>query len=145
MITFVVGIPCCGKSSFIAENFPNAKTIDVRDYQKKKILSVQDIVIGYEMAKEDLLKAAMEGDVVMEHTLLKKSRRKEQIDFLRNGGYTGEIHLIFINPPVKVIKKRMLMRNVCEDICSFLKMHCEILEMPTEEEGFTSIRIIEDY
>ena len=111
MVTFVCGMPCVGKSTFIKNNFNDIETMDI------------------------------------EHTLLKKIRRLEQIKNLRDNGYAGEIHLIFINPPKSIHSKRLLMRDFKKhEIDDFRKMHLDIMELPEENdnEGFDSILIVEE-
>ena len=148
MVTFVCGMPCVGKSTFIKNNFNDIETMDIFDYQNKHgFCSTVDVLKGYEQAKIDLVKKALQGDIVIEHTLLKKIRRLEQIKNLRDNGYVGEIHLIFINPPKSIHSKRLLMRDFKKhEIDDFRKMHLDIMELPEENdnEGFDSILIVEE-
>lgn len=140
LITFVCGVPCSGKTAFIEKNLPNQKVLDIFKYQEKKcFLTLQAMLECQSDAMHDLLEASKHGDVVMEHTLLRKERRSEQIDFLRSNGYDGEIHLVFLNPPFNELIKRGKERKVGRD---FIKNHLDILELPTEDECFTSITII---
>ena len=140
LITFVCGVPCSGKTAFIEKNLPNQKVLDIFKYQEKKcFLTLQTMLECQSDAMHDLLEASKHGDVVMEHTLLKKYRRCEQISFLRKNGYDGEIHLIFLNPPLNELIKRGKERGVSED---FIQSHLNILELPTDDEEFTSIKII---
>ena len=143
MITFVCGVPCSGKTTFINKNFPNSIKLNIFDYQEDCFL-LQHYIDAQEKAKSDLLQIALLNDVVMEHTLLKKKRRLEQIEFLRNGGYDGEIHLIFLNPPMDILEKRTLQRHKTQSSLNFLKNHSDIVELPTKEEGFTSVSILEN-
>jgi predicted kinase len=143
MITFVCGVPCAGKTTFINKNFPEVEKINIFDYQEDCFL-LQHYLNAQEKAKSDLLKVALNNDVVMEHTLLKRKRRIEQIEYLRNGGYEGEIHLIFLNPPITILEKRIMERHKTKSSLNFLKNHTDIVELPTEDEGFTSITILEN-
>ena len=143
MITFVCGVPCSGKTEFIQKNLPNQKVLDIFKYQEeKKFLSLQTMLEIQSDAMHDLLEAAKQGDVVMEHTLLKKYRRCEQITFLRKNGYDGEIHLIFLNPPIERLMEQGKKRGVGK---FFIESHLNILELPTGDEEFTSIKILGEY
>lgn len=145
MVTFVAGLPCSGKSTYIKNNFKNKKVIDIFEYQKIPFLTVTDIINGYNKAKLDLLNSALEEDVIMEHTLLKKCRRLEQIENLRNGGYTGEIHLIYFIPEEQTLKERALLRGFKEnEVKDFIEANVNVLEIPDETEGFTSLTIIKE-
>ena len=143
MITFVCGVPCSGKTEFIQKNLPNQKILDIFKYQEeKKFLTLQTMLEIQSDAMHDLLEAAKQGDVVMEHTLLKKYRRCEQITFLRKNGYDGEIHLIFLNPPVDKLMEQAEKRGVGK---SFIESHLNVLELPTKDEEFTSIKVLGEY
>ena len=141
MITFICGIPCSGKSTYIKKFLPNKKIIDIFEYQQKEFFLTVDILLKCQQdALNDLLQEALKGDVVMEHTLLKKKRRDEQIKFLRDNGYDGEIHLVFLNPPFRELVKRGKERGVDRE---FIRQHIESVELPTEDEEFTSVTIID--
>lgn len=148
MVTFVCGMPCVGKSTYIKKHFPNAEIIDIYNYQNKNgFCFVNDCFNWYEQAKVDLVEKALQTDVVVEHTLLKKNRRLEQIENLRNNGYTGEIHLVFINPDVETHKERLLQRKFKDyELDDFRNMHIDIMELPSDDdnEGFDSILIIKE-
>lgn len=140
MVTFVCGIPASGKSTYIRKNFPNTNILDILDFQKKQpVICVATVLQAQEEGMYALLEATKKGDVVMEHTLLRKQRRLDQIEFLRNNGYDGEIHLVFLNPPLDVLLERGKGRKADKD--SIFK-NIETIELPTEDEPFTSIKIV---
>ena len=130
MITFVAGYPCSGKTTFIKENFKNKVVIDVYDFQKdKKFLSVYDVLKSYEDAANALLTACQNNkDVIFEHTLLKSIRRKEYIYFLI---------------PNEEKHKRFLSERGILNQESFINTHKDVVEIPTIEEGFCDVIIIE--
>lgn len=144
MIIFVAGYPCSGKSTFINENFKDAKVIDVYDFQKdKKCLSYYDVIKSYEQAADELLNACHNNKtVVFEHTLLKSIRRKEYVYFLRRNGVKDDIKLYFLIPDEEKHKNFLIKRNIKnpEDV---IKSHKETVELPNETEGFSEIIIIE--
>ena len=140
MVTFVCGIPASGKSTYIRKNFHDTNILDILDFQKKQpVICVATVLQAQEEGMHALLEAAKKGDAVMEHTLLRKQRRLDQIEFLRNNGYDGEIHLVFLNPPLDALLERGKGRKADKD--SILK-NIETIELPTEDEPFTSIKIV---
>lgn len=143
-LTIVMGIPGSGKSHYIEENFKDRKVFDLYKYQVDyPILGVEEVIESYEKIKEDVIKALKDGeDVVMEHTLLRAIRRKPYLDAFREA--TDEpIEIILINPPKKVIVERKKERKIFIGESS-IDAELECLEIPTEEEGFDKITIIEE-
>lgn len=143
-ITFVMGMACSGKSSYIKKHFPNATIIDLYDFQKNKpFLGYEEVVKSYEECKEAVLEAIKRGeDVVMEHTLLKAIRRKPYIDAIREIT-DAPIDIVLINPEIYTLAARCRRRGIYNDE-NYLRKNLEILEIPTKEEGFDNITIIED-
>lgn len=143
-LTIVMGIPGSGKSHYIEENFKDRKVFDLYKYQVDyPILGIEEVIESYEKIKEDVVKALKDGeDVVMEHTLLKAARRKPYLDAFREA--TDEpIEIVLINPPKKVIAERKKERKIFRGESS-IDAELEILEVPTEKEGFDKITIIEE-
>ena len=105
----------------------------IKNYQEAQV----------EKIKEDVIKALKDGeDVVMEHTLLRATRRKPYLDAFREA--TDEpIEIVLINPPKKVIAERKKERKIFRGESS-IDAELEILEVPTSEEGFDKITIIEE-
>ena len=136
MITIVMGPPCAGKSTFIKKNFPDAKVIDLFDYQKD-CFTEADVWHSYEVCAAKLQKAIKENkEVVLEHTLLKAIRRKYYVDKIRE--VTDEnINIVCLIPSAKVLKERCKKRKT-----SYNSMNLEILEKPKKKEGFSEITII---
>ena len=147
-VTFVCGIPCSGKTTFIEKFYNGVKKLDIRDYQQRqKFCNVASLLVAQEDAMNDLSKIALQEDVVMEHTLLLRKRRLEQIKHLRENGYTGEINLYFIFPDKEKFVANFIKRNdsSVEIAESFLKRHMETLELPDETEGFDKMFIIKEW
>lgn len=149
-ITFVMGIACSGKSTYISENFKDRKIIDLYDFQENKF-TYQEIYNSYIETENALIKAIKNGeDVVLEHTLLKGIRRKMYIDAVRE--ITDEpIEIILINPEIKTMVNRRAERfglsldiepNCFEDLELQIKEELSVLEIPTEDEGFSNVTII---
>lgn len=144
MITFVCGVPCAGKTTFISKNFSDKTILNLFNYQENCYF-LNDFLKAEENIKKDLLEKALQGtEVIVEHTLLKRKRREEQINFLRDNGYKGEIHLIFLNPPLNILEERTIARHGTKNSLSFLNNHLSILELPSNDEKFTSITIVEE-
>lgn len=140
-ITFVMGLPASGKSTYIKNNFKDTKVIDLYDFQKNSF-TFEDIWKSYMDCKDALIEAIKNGeDVVMEHTLLKGIRRKIYIDAIRE--ITNDpIDIIVINPPLEKLRDREKERKIYfNDEC--ILNNLKVLEIPTIEEGFNSVTIIE--
>ena len=72
-INFVIGAPCAGKSYFIRETFPDARVIDLYDFQGDDCMTIEDIAVSYKEAEDALINAIMTSgrQIVFEHTLVK--------------------------------------------------------------------------
>lgn len=146
MITFICGVPCAGKTTYREKNFPAMQFVDVYDFQQKFAIKTPDNILrSYQLTIEKALELSQNGDVIIEQTLLKRKRREDAIKALRDGGYEGEIHLIFIAPPKKTIMKRAKEKLENEwGIEDFVNANLEVAELPTNDEDFASITIIKD-
>ena len=143
-ITFVIGIPCSGKSTYIKENFPNTKIIDLYDFQKDlKCCTPDTIWESYIKAKDAVLECIKNNeDVVLEHTMLRAERRKFYIDAIKEIS-DAPIDIVLINPLPEVIAKNSEKRNIHKSVES-IEWELEILEFPEYEEGYRNITIIDD-
>lgn len=142
MIVFVMGPSCGGKSTFIKKNFPNFKKIDLYDFEIENGFSVEAIMQAYEECKNALIDAIKNGEnVVMEHTLLKAIRREVYIKAVKE--VTDEpIIGYFLCPSDKELNSNAKRRMI-----SFWKGELanirEVMELPTTEEGFSEVHIID--
>ena len=142
-IKIVMGIPCAGKSTFIKNNFPDYTIIDLYDYQKNTWPSVDNIMKSYEDARDALILAIKNNeDVVLEHTLLKACRREMYIQAIREVT-DAPIDIYVINPNVTKVKSHAKKRGINKTKENIL-YEKEILEIPTLDEGFNSIKIIKN-
>lgn len=145
-IIFVIGPAASGKSTYIKENFPDYKVVDIYDFQKNQLVStVESTWISYHKAKDALIKALKEYDnVVLEHTLLRAERRPMYIDAVRE--VTKEpIDVIVFNLPASTIAERRIERSPMinyDTALNYAEMELDLLEIPTKEEGFNNITII---
>lgn len=141
-IVFVMGIPASGKSTYIKDNFKDYKVIDLYDFQENSF-TFEDIWKSYMDCKDALIEAIKNGeDVVMEHTLLKGIRRKIYIDAIRE--ITDEpIDIFLINPPLEILRERAKERKVYFDD-EYILNQLNVLEIPTIDEGFRNVTIIEE-
>ena len=139
-IIFVMGIAGSGKSTYIKDNFKDFTVVDLFDFQKH-CYTFEDCWKSYMDAKDALINAIKENkDVVLEHTLLRAERRKIYIDAVREIT-DNPIEIILINPEFDILVKRNKERNiyVSDD---YLKQNLDVLEIPTESEGFDKVTII---
>ena len=164
-IKIVMGVPCSGKSHFIKENFPDKKVLDLYSYQEKlrenqpaKFFNIGEtnkivdyichseyevVAKSYELIKDDMIECIKnKEDFIMEHTLLKAIRRKYYIDEIRKVT-DEEIEIYVINPPDEKVVENSIKREVNYSL-NEVKYHKEVLEIPTIEEGFSKVIIIEE-
>jgi predicted kinase len=145
MITFVAGVPCSGKTEYIKRNYPNTQCVDVYDFQQKlPFITVDTVIASYVATYEKAFELSKNGDVIIEHTLLKRLRRQQAIEALREMGYNGDINIVFLMPSRELLIERATKREATKDIKSFVDKHIELVEKPTEDEGFTSIKIVKE-
>ena len=147
-ITFVMGPAGVGKSTYIKDNLlsknKNLVIVDLYTYQENKILNQNGILQSYYDCLEDLIKAIKDGkDVVLEHTLLKAIRREMYIKAIREIS-NEPIDIILIKPPLETIRERWKKREIYTSDF-YIKANLDTLEIPTNEEGFNSIVVLEDY
>lgn len=138
-IVFVIGPSCAGKSTYIKNHFDNYEVVDLYDFQRDfKVITLDTILQSYEQCKSALINCIkQEKDVVLEHTLLRAERRKPYIDAVKDlGDYN--IDVIVIKPDKETLKERKKSRKCHTDTSDL-----ELLEMPTFEEGFDNILIID--
>lgn len=139
-IIFVMGIAGSGKSTYIKENFTDFTVVDLYDFQQN-CYTIQDCWKSYMDAKDALIEAIKKGEnVILEHTLLKAERRKIYVDAVREITNVP-IEIILINPEFNVLVERHKKRNIylSDD---YIKSNLDVLEIPTKEEGFETISII---
>lgn len=140
-VIFVIGPAGAGKSTFIKEKFPNYKVIDLYDFQKNINPSINNIWTSYMDCRDALMKAVSENDnVILEHTLLKRERRKLYIDAVKSVKDVP-IDVYAIIPTIdKLIERRknkflfVSKENIKEEL--------EMFDIPKEGDGFNKIEII---
>lgn len=144
-IKIVMGIPCAGKSTFIKKHFPNSTKIDLYDFQKQyEFLNLFNTIQSYEDTRQALIKAIKnKEDVVLEHTLLKAIRREVYVKSIKD--ITDEpIDIYLIHPPLQRFKKNHIIRFGDEFNDEDLIQYYELLELPTKEEGFANVYVVND-
>lgn len=142
MIVFVMGPSCGGKSTFIKKNFPNFKKIDLYDFEMENGFSMEGIVQAYEECKNALIEAVKNKEnVVMEHTLLKAIRREVYIKAVKE--VTDEQIIGYFICPSDTELKSNANRRMISFWKDELKNIRDIMELPTTEEGFAEIHIID--
>ena len=142
-IIFVIGPACAGKSTYIKNNFSDFEKIDLYDFQKDyPFLGYEEVVESYDKCKDALIEAIKSNkNVVMEHTLLRAIRREVYIDAVKElGDY--KIECVLIKPSAEVLADRQKQRGIPYSI-ERAKDELDVLEDPTEDEGFSKITIIE--
>jgi len=149
-IIFVIGPSCVGKSTYIKEHYKNFEIIDLYKFQQDyKILGLAQVVESYEKCKEALIKTVKENkNVVMEHTLLRAERRIPYIEAVKALG-NFDIECVCIKPNIELLVKRKILRGLDqyglseEEIKQMCEEELKMLELPTVDEGFSKITIIE--
>ena len=156
-VTFVIGAPASGKTTFIHNFFPdndNIVSLNVYDYQQdaykeagfdKYIPFGQEFRCLYKANQtllDDIIRALEEGkDVVVEHTLYKAKRRIAYIDAIHNAFKDVMINVYVMCPSGsawdRYIKERKLE-------IKHLKSEIKEFEFPNLSEGFDKIYEVTD-
>lgn len=142
-IIIVAGPTCAGKSTFIKENFADREIVDLFDFQENiPFLNFESVVKSYEQCKDALIQKIKEGKlVVLEHTLLKAIRRKYYIDAIKE--ITDEpIEIYFLLPDREVYRQQLEERKQPTND-DFIDSSYSILEIPTENEGYSKVTVIQ--
>ena len=145
-VIFVIGVAGSGKSTYIKNNYPDYKKIDLYDYQSH-FMCVAEVLQSYEDCKKDLVESIKTCDkVVMEHTLLKKMRRIPYVDAVRE---TDDVKLtcVLVNPSVEQIVNNRIARGLSKTICNKESVldELEVLEIPEDGDGFDEIIIVANF
>lgn len=140
-VIIVMGPPASGKSTFIKENFKNKEVIDLFDFQEHILPTYESIWQSYVDCAECLKEKIKEGkDVILEHTLLKRKRREWYISQIREVT-DDDIIICCILPTINEYYQRCKKRNQ-PIIKSTAKSMLDELEIPTKDEGYKSVYII---
>lgn len=137
-ITFIMGIPGAGKSTYIKNTYDDENFIklDLLDYQQLlwedwEMPTVELVFESYTNLLEGIENSIKYGkDIIVEHTLLKAIRRKIYLDALKK--YDVKLKIICI----KVKKEDYIFKTRYDD-------YMDVLEEPTLEEGWDEVGIIE--
>ena len=141
-IIFVMGPSCAGKSTFIKKNFPDMKVLDLFEYEERIGFSIPAIKEAYKQIEKDLVNCVKNNeDIIMEHTLLKAIRREVYIKAIKEVSDSPIIGY-FLLPSDDEIKANAKKRRV-KMSDSELKNVREILDIPSVEEGFSEIHIVD--
>ena len=143
-VYFVIGPSCAGKSTYIQKNLPDAIKIDLYDFQKDSNVTIENIVKSYEDCKNALIEAVKTGkDVVLEHTMLMSKRRPPYIEAVRQN-CDCKLICIVLKPSARKLQNRQKKRYEYRPDITHAKEMLNILEIPSKDEGFDEIIIIED-
>ena len=141
-IIFVMGPSCAGKSTFIKKNFPDMKVLDLFEYEERIGFSIPAIKEAYKQIEKDLVDCVKNNeDIIMEHTLLKAIRREVYIKAIKEVSDSPIIGYVLL-PSDDEIKANAKKRRV-KMSDSELKNVREILDIPSIEEGFSEIHIVD--
>ena len=141
-IIFVMGPSCAGKSTFIKKNFPDMKVLDLFEYEERIGFSIPAIKEAYKQIEKDLVDCVKNNeDIIMEHTLLRAIRREVYIKAIKEVSDSPIIGY-FLLPSDDEIKANAKKRRV-KMSDSELKNVREILDIPSVEEGFSEIHIVD--
>ena len=141
-IIFVMGPACSGKSTYIKNNYPNFEVVDLYDFQENCV-DIESCWQSYYDCRDKLVEIIKSGkDVVLEHTLLRAKRRVFYIDAVRE--ITDEpIDIVLIKPDIDTLRERTKERKCFYGDQQLLDA-LSVLEVPTIQEGFNSVTIIND-
>ena len=141
-IIFVMVLSCAGKSTFIKKNFSDMKVLDLFEYEERIGFSIPAIKEAYKQIEKDLVDCVKNNeDIIMEHTLLKAIRREVYIKAIKEVSDSPIIGY-FLLPSDDEIKANAKKRRV-KMSDSELKNVREILDIPSVEEGFSEIHIVD--
>ena len=140
VVTFVIGPPCAGKSTYIKNNFQDAIVIDLWDFQKDiSVFTMQTVADSYQKVLEALVEAIKEHpdkDIVLEHTLLREIRRRPYIKAVKEIT-DSPINCVAVKPDLDTYKEFCKQRK-----CNFSQDAMDMLEIPTIEEGFSIVVLV---
>lgn len=138
-VIIVMGPPGSGKSTYIKEHFADRTVIDLFDFQENRFTE-DEIMESYIKCRDALVQAIKDGkSVVLEHTLLKRKRRPMYIKAIRSVT-DAPIHVYAMNPSLEKVKSYSKKEK---SSVGLYKYYLELLELPTKDEGFDEIYIIE--
>ena len=142
-VIIVMGPPASGKSTFVKENFKDKEVIDLFDFQEHILPTYESVWQSYVDCAEYLKEKIKEGkDIVLEHTLLKRKRREWYISQIREVT-DDDIIICCILPTINEYYQRCKKRN--QPITkSTAKSMLDELEVPTKDEGYKSVYIINE-
>lgn len=148
-IVFVIGPAFSGKSIYIRKEFPHSHKVNISTYNK--IVDVAEDNVELETlaknaqyyCREELqnrIRYAKEDDIIiLEHQLLKKEGRAFFIRAVRELTDTP-IECVVMAPSDEMVAK---MLNFEKTLINFHAYEKGKLEMPEEDEGFASIKVIQ--
>ena len=151
-VLMLIGPPAIGKTTFAKSLAAKHDSIfiDLKDFQPK-YMSWEDIQKSYDMAEKELRKAVSSKEnenklIIFEHTLLKKKRRPQYINAIKEENSSITIDCIVLSP-----KEETFYRNVDSRFSDFVETDYvreeyisafDVFEMPTLDEGYRSIGVI---
>ncbi len=146
-IVFVVGPAFSGKSIYIEKEFPDAVKVNISTYNQTVYSAesneeIEEIARNAQLyCMEELRRrilGAKEDDViVLENQLLKKEGRKQFLSAVREVTDLP-VECVVLAPSEEMVEK---MLNYERSLIVFHAYEKGKLEMPSEEEGFCSVRI----
>ena len=103
-VLMLIGPPAIGKTTFAKSLAAKHDSvfIDLKDFQPK-YMSWEDIQKSYDMAEKELRKAVSSKEnenklIIFEHTLLKKKRRPQYINAIKEENSSIPIDCIVLSP-----------------------------------------------
>ena len=142
-VIFVIGPAGVGKSTYIAEHFPEYKKVDLFDFQED-FMTVNRVWQSYLDCAEALKTALKENEnVVLEHTLLKAHRRTMYIEAVREIT-DAPIDIYVILPDVKTTMERRIARGFGFISEKSTKEEIDMCDIPTKNDGFREIHVIRE-
>lgn len=140
-VYFIIGPAASGKTYFRQKFFCHMPYIDLYDFQDERCVTLEQVIHSYESAKDALVHKVQSGceDLVFEHTLLKSKRRIPYIQAIRQVS-DMPIYCFIMMPDMETYDTFCQQRDLNP---KFEKEAFDIFEMPTMEEGFDGIYMIQ--
>lgn len=147
-IIFLVGAPGSGKSTYAKEKLKNCKTeIFSSDEIRGELYGDEKIQKDPALVFKTLYSRATEAfksgkNIVIDATSINRQDRKKGLEWFKD--FSAYRKAIFLNVPFEICLKRdaSRQRNVGEGV---LQKFFDGLELPTKEEGFDEIIIVNNF
>lgn len=146
-LTILCGISGSGKSTWVKENGQNYVVLCPDDF--RKVLTGQDfygpaeeVVWACVKTAARVLAGHQNCDILIDATAVSVGQRSQWVRMSQE--LDIPIHCVVLDVPLEICKERNAARErkVPESV---IERQAELLEQPTEAEGFCTVRIVNEY